>query len=101
MPQKQHWLERWQYQSIIAHLNNIEGILHQMAISQSQFDTDLAALLSAIQNLITAVDALIASSSPADLTKEDSDVQAAAANVVAELNKLNPPTPVTPPAPTP
>ncbi len=78
-------------------LNRIEDLLSEinertkeMAISQDQFDTDLAALVTAITNLDTAVDALIASKPAADLTAEDTSVQTAAAAVAAELAKLAP-----------
>lgn len=65
-----------------------------MAIDQATFDQDLAALVSSITTLTTAVDALIASKPEADLTAEDTSVQAASAAVAAELAKLNPaPTP--------
>ena len=67
-----------------------------MAIDQATFDTDLAALVSAIGSLVTAVDTLLANKPQADLTAEDQSVQAAAASVAAELAKLNP-APPTPP----
>ena len=80
-------------------LQRIERNQEKMAIDQKTFDTDLAALVTSIGNLVTAVDALIAKgAASADLTTEDTSVQAAAASVTAELNKLNPPAPVTPPA---
>jgi hypothetical protein len=78
-------------------LERVYNTENKMAISQSQFDTDLAALITAIGQLITAVDNLPAPTA-ADFTAEDGQVQAAAAQVAAEINKLNPPTPVTPPA---
>jgi hypothetical protein len=62
-----------------------------MAIDQATFDTDLAALVQAITDLDTAVEALIASKSTADLTTEDQSVQTAAAAVADELAKLAPP----------
>jgi len=71
-----------------------------MAVTQQQFDTDLAPLITAIPALITAVDALIASKPAADLTAEDQQVLAATKAVADEINKLNPPTPVPTPAPT-
>ncbi len=61
-----------------------------MALSQAQFDTDLAALVKSIGDLVTAVDALIAATPAADLTTEDQSVQAAAASVAAELAKITP-----------
>lgn len=67
-----------------------------MAIDQKTFDTDLAGLLSAVQDLITAVNG-IAAQPAADLTAEDQSVLDAAKSVADEINKLNPPTPV--PAP--
>src|SRR5438105_1598006 len=83
---------------MILALIRIEKEIDNMAVTQAQFDTDLAGFLGAFQNLITAVDTLIASSAPADLTAEDQQVVAAAAAAAAELNKLNPPTPVPAPA---
>jgi hypothetical protein len=82
-------------------LNEIDERTEQMAISQKTFDTDLAAFLAAFGTLITAVDALIAATPAADLTAEDTAVQAALTTAAAELNKLNPPTPVPTPAPVP
>lgn len=79
----------------------LDRIENKMAINQATFDTDLAALMGAIGTLVTAVDALLASTPAVDLTDEDKSVQAAAASVAAELNKLNPPTPVPTPAPVP
>lgn len=67
-----------------------------MAISQQQFDTDLAALVTEIGTLITAVDALPKPGAP-DFTAEDQQVQTAAANVQAEIAKLAQPPP--PPVP--
>jgi len=63
-----------------------------MAISQEQFDADLAALVTSIGALITAVDNLPKPTDP-DFTAEDQSVLDAAASVRAELDKLNPPTP--------
>ena len=74
-------------------LNRIERTLADMALDQATFDTDLAALVQAITDLDTAVDAFIASKPAADLTAEDQSVQTAAAAVAAELAKLAPPTP--------
>jgi len=82
-------------------LNQILEGVRRMAIDQKTFDTDLAAFLAVFANLISAVDALISSTAPADLTAEDSAVLAAAQSAAAELNKLSPPTPVPVPAPTP
>jgi hypothetical protein len=70
-------------------LHRIERRQTQMAIDQATFDTDLAALVQAITDLDTAVDAWIASHP--DLSAEDSSVQSAAAAVSAELAKLAPP----------
>lgn len=61
-----------------------------MTIDQATFDTDLAALVTAIGELETAVDTLIASKPAADLTAEDQSVQTAAASVSAELAKIAP-----------
>jgi uncharacterized membrane protein len=82
-------------------LNNILERIKQVAIDQATFDSDLAALVSSITNLIAAVDAKIAATPAADFTAEDATVQQAAASVAAELNKLNPPAPVPTPAPAP
>lgn len=65
---------------------------HNMAVTQEQFDTDLAALASSIATLIAAVDAAIAARPPADLTPEDQSVQSAAQAVSDELAKLTPAT---------
>ncbi len=64
-----------------------------MAITQDQFDIDLKALTDSIGTLIAAVDAALANIAPADLTAEDTAVQAAAASVADELAKLTPPAP--------
>lgn len=80
------------YSQIRKQLNIIERKIDTMAISQQQFDTDLAALVTQIGNLITAVDALPKPGTP-DFTAEDQQVQAAAANVQAEIAKLTPPPP--------
>jgi hypothetical protein len=69
-----------------------------MAIDQATFDTDLAALVAAIGNLVAAVDALIASKPTADLTTEDQSVLTASQTVADELANLNP-TPAVPPTP--
>ena len=80
-----------QLESIQQSLDELNRKVDQMAIDQQTFDTDLAALVTAINNLDTAVDALIASKWAADLTAEDQSVQTAAAAVAAELAKLAPP----------
>lgn len=64
-----------------------------MAVDQATFDTDLAALVTAVEALIAAVKALPTE----DLTAEDQAVINAANDVNAELQALNP----TPPTPTP
>jgi predicted nucleic acid-binding Zn-ribbon protein len=64
--------------------------IKKMTISQAQFDTDLAAAVTAFTSLITAVDAYIASKPAADLTTEDNTLKTAAANATAEIAKLNP-----------
>lgn len=65
-----------------------------MAVDQSQFDQDLTALVGAITELTTAVDAVLAAH-PAgtDFTAEEQQVQAASAAVKAELDKINTPAP--------
>ena len=82
-------------------LFHINRKVNKMAVSQAQFDTDLAGFLTAFGNLITAIDNALANIAPADLSAEDTQIQAAAAAAAAELNKLNPPTPVPAPAPLP
>lgn len=64
-----------------------------MAVSQEQFDGDLAGLVTSVGALITAVEAALANIPAADFTAEDTSVQAAAAQVTDELAKLNPATP--------
>jgi predicted nucleic acid-binding Zn-ribbon protein len=100
------WRELEQVKDLLQTLNDnivtLQGKVDKMAISQSQFDTDLASFLTQFTALITAVDALIASApTPADLSAEDQQVLAAAQAAAAELNKLSPPTPVPTPAPAP
>lgn len=82
------------YSHVIKQLKILERKIDTMAISQQQFDTDLAALVTEIGTLITAVDALPKPGTP-DFTAEDQQVQAAAASVQAEIAKLaQPPPPV-------
>jgi hypothetical protein len=76
-------------------LTRLEGRIINLTIDQATFDTDLAALIQAISDLDTAVEAWIAAHPDVDLTAEDTSVQTAAAAVSAELAKL---TPATPPA---
>jgi hypothetical protein len=85
------WLDIFGYNGINAKLDDIIRRITSMAIDQATFDTDLAALVQAITDLDTAVEALIASKSTADLTTEDQSVQTAAAAVADELAKLAPP----------
>jgi hypothetical protein len=82
------WLED-ALESLNDKLDNIGRRLEAMAIDQATFDTDLAALVQAITDLDSAVDAWIASHP--DLSAEDQSVQTAAAAVSAELAKLAPP----------
>ena len=79
-------------------LTRIEKKVDKIMIDQKTFDTDLAALTTAITNLIAAVDKLIAATPAADLTAEDQAVQTAAASVQAELTKITPPAPTKPAA---
>jgi hypothetical protein len=72
-------------------LEDLNRKVDALAIDQTTFDTDLAALVAAIGNLVTAVDALIAATPAVDLTAEDSSVQAAAQQVADELAKITPP----------
>lgn len=66
-----------------------------MPISQDQFDADLQALVTAINNLIAAVQALPQPGTP-DFTAEDAQVQQAASQVAAEIAALQPPPPPAP-----
>jgi chromosome segregation ATPase len=88
------WLED-ALESLDSKLNEVLRRIEEMAIDQATFDTDLAALVQAISDLDSAVEALIASKAAVDLTAEDTSVQTAAAAVTAELAKLAP----TPPPP--
>ena len=78
-------------------IRKIERHVERMAISQQQFDTDLAGLTTAIGTLIAAFETW--RGSHPDLTTEDQSVATAVAQVQAELNNLNPPVP--PPSPPP
>lgn len=60
-----------------------------MALSQADFDTELAEMVAAVDQLIAAVEAI----PPADLTAEGQAVMDAAARVRAELDHLNPAVP--------
>lgn len=71
-------------------LDSLIRKVEKMAVDQSTFDTDLAALVTAIGNLTAAVDAWIAAHPGVDLSVEDTNVQAAAATVAAELAKIAP-----------
>lgn len=82
--------DEWKLDRVLEKLDHLERMMHRMAIDQATFDTDLAALVAAIGDLVVAVDALLASKPEVDLTAEDSSVQAAAASVAAELAKLAP-----------
>lgn len=84
----------WQkFKRIECKLDRLLEIGEQMAIDQQTFDTDLQALVASIGDLVTAVDALIASKPAADLTAEDQSVQTASQTVADELAKLNPAAP--------
>jgi hypothetical protein len=72
-----------------AKLDKLSKEVHKMALDQATFDTELADLVTAINALIAAVDAI----PPADLTAEGQAVTDAAAAVKAELDKLAPPAP--------
>ena len=69
-----------------------------MPVSQAQFDADLAAFKTALETLLAAVTAFIALPKVADLTAEDAEVGAAAAEVAAAQAALPPP-PAPAPAP--
>jgi len=74
-------------------LDHLLRIGEKMAVDQATFDTDLAALVTAIGTLTQSVDAWIASHPAADLTAEDQSVQAAAQAVADELAKIAPAAP--------
>ena len=74
-------------------LDHLLEEVRKMAVDQETFDTDLAALVTAVEALIAAVKALPTE----DLTAEDQAVINAANDLNAELQALNP----TPPTPTP
>jgi chromosome segregation ATPase len=80
-------------------LAQLQQEVRQMALSQADFDTQLAALVTAITQLDDAVDAFIAAQ-PAgvDLTAEGQSVADAAAAVAAELAKVQPAPAPEPPA---
>src|SRR6266403_514301 len=81
----------YEFNRLQENLTEIRKEITQMAIDQATFDTDLAALVTSVGNLVAAVDAFIASHPATDLTAEDQAVATAAASVADELNKLNPP----------
>ena len=72
-------------------LDHLLQEVHRMAVDQATFDTDLAALVTAVEALIAAVKA-----PSMFITAEDQAVINAANDVNAELQALNP----TPPTPT-
>jgi len=74
-------------------LDKLLRIGEKMAVDQATFDTDLAALVTAIGTLTQSVDAWIASHPAADLTAEDTSVQQAAQAVADELAKIAPAAP--------
>ena len=78
---------------MILGLIGIAKRIDKMAISQAQFDTDLADFLKAFGDLITAIESGIGSQAPADLSAEDQQIKDAAVTAAAELAKLSPPPP--------
>jgi chaperonin cofactor prefoldin len=76
------------FPQILTKLDQLLKEVHKMALDQATFDTELADLVTAINALIAAVDAI----PPADLTAEGQTVSDAAAAVKAELDKIAPPT---------
>jgi hypothetical protein len=83
-------MSKWDpFDQIKAKLDLIIGRLDKMAIDQGTFDTDLAALVAAINNLIAAINTALANKT--DLTAEDQEVQTAAASVATELANITPP----------
>ncbi len=88
---KKHRHAAWVMRCALAELKERTN---QMAVSQAQFDTDLAAYNTAVTNYITAVEAFIAIPAVADLTAEDTAVQAASTAVATAAAKIPAP-PVT------
>ena len=74
-------------------LDKLLRIGEKMAVDQATFDTDLAALVTAIGTLTQSVDAWIASHPVTVLTAEDTSVQQAAQAVADELAKIAPAAP--------
>lgn len=72
-----------------AKLDKLLRKVDKLATDQAAFDEHLATLLSAVGELIAAVEALLANKT--DFTAEDTAVQEAAANARAELDKIPPP----------
>lgn len=82
---------------IIRKLDEILRRVTELAISQEQFDTDLAGLTGAVTDLVSAVQAWQAANPATDLTAEDQSVQSAVTAVQTELQNLQPaPTPAPP-----
>ena len=90
------------YKRLSSDLRRIEKLIRkeikQMSVSQADFDAKFAAFIAAFGTLITAVDALLSNTAPADMTAESEQLATAAQTVTDELNKLNPPAPVPVPA---
>ena len=72
-----------------------------MPVDRATFDSDLAATLTAVTNLISAIQAWVNSHTADDFSAEDQQVLTAAQAVADEINALNPPqqVPAPPPAP--
>lgn len=88
------WLERVELK-----LNYLIRRIRQMAIDQETFDSDLAALVTSISELTTAVDTWIAAHPDVDFSAEEAMVQQAAQTVKDELDKLTPAAPPEPATP--
>lgn len=59
-----------------------------MPVSREQFDTDLAATLTAVNDYIAAVDAFLALPPVIDLQAEDDSVKAAAEAIAAARGRI-------------
>lgn len=86
-------LHRMMLKVIDLKIDKLTGKVESMALTQEQFDQDLADLVSAIGNLVSAMDVWVAAHPDVDLTAEDSAVKEAVAQVQTELDKLTPAAP--------
>ena len=96
-----HWCEIALLFAILSRVVNINREEHKIMVNQKTFDTDLAALVTAIGALITAVNAQMAATPAADLTAEDTSVLSATTSVANALAALAPAGTTTPAPPAP